>query len=69
MSELKSHLRHPVSISLPVGGGGGGMGYFFSRYVPLASQSPYSIMVYSVAKYRSHLSHFWENVIQFAIPI
>ena len=36
-------------------------------YVPLASQNPYHNIVYSVAKYRPHLSHFWENVI-FAIP-
>ena len=35
-------------------------------YVPLASRNPYHNIVYSVAKYRPHLSHFWENVI-FAI--
>ena len=32
--------------------------------MPLASQSPYPIMVYSVANYtdyRPHLSHFWTN--------
>ena len=31
--------------------------------VPLASQNPYPIIVYFVAKYRPYLSHFWENVI------
>ena len=36
-------------------------------YVPLVSRNPYHNIVYSVAKYRPHLSHFWENVI-FAIP-
>ena len=33
----------------------------------LASQNPYPTLVYPVAKYRSHLSHFWENII-FTIP-
>ena len=33
----------------------------------LASQNPYPTLVYPVAKYRSHLSHFLENVI-FTIP-
>ena len=36
-------------------------------YVPLASRNPYHNIVYSVAKYRPHLSHFWQNEI-FAIP-
>ena len=49
------------------GGGGGGLGLIFAGYVPLASQSPYPITVYSVANYRPYLSHFWANVI-FAIP-
>ena len=52
------------------GGGGGGvvvLGFSFAGYVPLASQSPCPIIVYFVASYRPHLSHFWENVI-FAIP-
>ena len=30
-------------------------------------RNPYPIMVYFVAKYRPHLSHFWENAF-FAIP-
>ena len=52
--------------------GGGGEGerlllvLIFAGYVPLASQNPYPI-VYSVAKHRTHVTHFWENVI-FAIP-
>ena len=39
-------LNHP-------GGGVGGGGYlgYFAGYVPLASQSPYPIIVYSVANY------------------
>ena len=52
----------------PLGVGGGGLlGSIFAGYVPLASQNPYPIIVYSVANYRPHLSHFWANVI-FAIP-
>ena len=41
------------------------LGFMFAGYVPLASQSPYPIIVYNY--YRPHLSHFLENVI-FAIP-
>ena len=33
-------------------------GLIFAEYVPLASQSPYPIIVYFVAYYRPHLSHF-----------
>ena len=47
--------------------GGGVLGLMFAGYVPLASQSPHSILVYFLANYRPHLSHFLENVI-FAIP-
>ena len=47
--------------------GGGGLELMFAGYVPLASQSPYPIIVYFLANYRPHLSHFLENVI-FAIP-
>ena len=43
-------------------------GLIFTGYVPLTSQNPYPLKVYSVAKYRPHLSHFWENVI-FAIQL
>ena len=45
--------------------GGGGrwlLGLIFAGYVPLASQSPYAIIVYSVANYRPHLSHFKTNM-------
>ena len=41
--------------------GRGVLGLIFAGYVPLASQSPYPIIVYSVANYRPHLSHFWAN--------
>ena len=34
----------------------------FAGYVPLASQSPYPIKVYSVANYRPHLSHFGQTI-------
>ena len=48
-------------------GGGGVLGLMFAGYVLLASQCPYPIIVYFLANYRPHLSHFLENVI-FAIP-
>ena len=44
-------------------GGGGGGGRRFAGYVLLAFQNPCPIIVYSVANYRPHLSHFWANVI------
>ena len=47
----------------PRGDGGGVLGSGFAGYVPLASQNPHPIIVYSVANYRPHLSHFWANVI------
>ena len=34
----------------------------FAGYVPLASQSPYPIIVYSVTNCRPHLSHVWANM-------
>ena len=37
------------------GGGGGVLGLMFAGYVPLASQSPYPILVYFLANYRPHL--------------
>ena len=43
--------------------GGGELRSGFAGYVPLASQNPHPIIVYSVANYRPHLSHFWANVI------
>ena len=49
-------------VSCPVRGGGGVLGIIFALYVPLDSQSRYSIIVYSVANYRPHLSHFWANM-------
>ena len=39
------------------------LGSSFAGYVPLAFQNPHPIIVYSVANYRPHLSHFWANVI------
>ena len=45
----------PKGDNMP-GEGGGRL--IFAGYVQLASQSPYPIIVYSVANYRPHLSHF-----------
>ena len=41
--------------------------YMGNRLKLLAFQNPHPIPLHSVAKYRPHVSHFWENVI-FAIP-
>ena len=41
------------------------LGSIFAGYVPLASPDPphpYPIIVYSVANYRPHVSHFWANI-------
>ena len=40
-------------------GGGVLLGLIFAWYVPLASQSPYPIIVYSVTNYRPLLNRFW----------
>ena len=50
-------------LRVPGKGGGGVLGSGFAGYVPLASQNPHPIIVYFVANYRPHLSHFWANVI------
>ena len=56
----KSIFIRPGGI--PRCGGGGGVSWpvSFAEYVPLASQSPYLIILYSVANYRPHLSPFWQ---------
>ena len=49
----------PCDIDIREGKRGGGVfGLIFARYVPLAFQSPYLIIVYSVANCRAHLGHF-----------
>ena len=65
--EFSRSLPYQDRAWVPGGGGGGVLGLMFAGYVPLASQSPYPILVYFLANYRPHLSHFLENVI-FAIP-
>ena len=60
----KGHSPSPATLGP---GGRGVLGLMFAWDVPLASQSPYPIIVYFLASYRPHLSHFLENVI-FAIP-
>ena len=44
------------------GGGGVGIWVVLSGYVSRTSQSPYPIIVYSVANYRPYLSHVWANM-------
>ena len=53
-----SVTRQGKCVRRPREGGGGSLGLIFAGYVQLASQSPYPIIVYSVANYRPHLSHF-----------
>ena len=49
----KKKKRFATLGNSPEGGGGGGLlGLIFAVYVPLASQSPYPIIVCSVANYR-----------------
>ena len=43
----------PNFFCRPGGGGGGELGLNFAGYVPLASSSPYPIIVYSVTIYRT----------------
>ena len=56
-------VRRLTTMFSLVPGGGEVLGSRFAGYVPLASQNPYPTIVYSVASYRPHLSHFWANVI------
>ena len=51
-------LQHTSSARQILSRGGGLLRLIFAGYVPLASQSPYPIIVYSVANYRPRLSHF-----------
>ena len=44
------------------GGGFDRVMFIFAGYVPLVSQSPYPIIVYSVANHRPHLSQFWGDM-------
>ena len=52
--------RRTNSEELTEGVSRGLLGSIFAGYVPLASQSPYPIIVYFAANYRPHLSHFWQ---------
>ena len=58
---LHSVLAKVISSGLQSRGGGGVLGSGFAGYLPLASQNPHPIIVYSVANYRPHLSHLWAN--------
>ena len=49
------------TAKIPVRGVGGPV-LIFADYVPLASQSPYPIIAYSVTNYRAHLTHLWVNM-------
>ena len=63
MGKLKAYIKKKEDDinSIP---GGGVLGSIFAGYVPLAYPDPYPIIVYSVANYRPHVSHFWANIPQ-----
>ena len=69
ISNLSDNLNFskPKTFLRPLPSRGGDTKVNIAKYVLQASQSPYSIIVYCVANYRPHLSHFWANVIV-AIP-
>ena len=60
----KSGKRHQIESNIKITAQNPGTWVLksFAGYVPLASQSLYPIIVYSVANYRPHLSHFWANM-------
>ena len=61
-SEKQGCALRKISRGLEAGGGGL-LWLIFAGFVLLTSQNPFPILVYSGAKYRPHLGHFWENVI------
>ena len=61
MYEFEHVASSPESISVEQSGGDT-LGLIFAGHVPLASKSPYPIIVYSVANYRPRLGHFWANM-------
>ena len=62
--ECQKELFIKSSDTIQSPGGGGVLGSIFAGYVPLAYPDPYPIIVYSVANYRPHVSHFWANIPQ-----
>ena len=52
---FRFHFRPSLEESMRSPGGRGVLGSSFAGHVPLASQNPYPIIVYSVANYRPHL--------------
>ena len=67
IKSVLSHQSAPIPQQSSPRVEGGVLWLMFAGYVPLASQSPCPIIVYFLANYRPHPSHFLENVI-FAIP-
>ena len=49
----------PKAMGFELGGGEFENRVKICRVWPLTYQNPYRIIVYSVANYRPHLSHFW----------
>ena len=60
---IRKHVIHREITFSVLNAIPGVLGSSFAGYVPLTSQNPYHIIVYSVANYRPHLSYFWANVI------
>ena len=59
-----SYIKCPTQLPrVGCGGWGGGrIVLIFAGYIPLASKSPYPIIVYSMANYRLHPSTFWAYI-------
>ena len=65
--KVKVIMKYPQGKKRGGGEGGRVLGWIFAGYVPLASQNPYLIAVFSVANHRPHIRQFWANVF-FVIP-
>ena len=64
--EFLQLLMTSAPLQTRIGGGGGWvLGLIFAEYVPLTSQSPYLIIVHSIANYRPHLRSLLGKYVKF----
>lgn len=62
-------VRYYDKDRIIVGGRGEILGSLFAGLVPLASQKPYPIKVYSEATYKSYLIQFWASFISLLVTL